>query len=107
MPARPARTGNLIGCALYLGVVAAGLVEIYFSLFFPMATDACHDAACDAGYRVGPAMFTLAIGVTAVLLVTLAGMIVGVRRGRSIVGWPIAALPALGIVYALAVMVLH
>lgn len=106
-----ARKPNLVDyalyAALYAGVVAAGLVEIYFSLFFPTATDACHDAGCDAAYHVGPAMLTMAVGVGTVLLATLAGMVVGARRGRSIVGWPIAALPALGVVYAVAVMVLH
>lgn len=107
MAAQRARKGNLAGYALYLGVVAAGLVAVYFSLFFPMATDSCHDAACDRQYHVGPAMLTMAIGVGTILLATLAGMVRGAKRGRSIVGWPIAALPALGVVYAVAIMVLH
>lgn len=101
------RGWNTVGFILYPAVVLAGAVEIYFSFFFGLATDACHDAGCDAGYHVGPAMLTMATGVGTVVLVTLAGMVVGSKRGKIVVGWPLAALPALGIVYLVALMVLH
>lgn len=96
------RVWNIIGYLLFVGLLAVGLYEIWFSLFFGMATDACHDAACDASYHVWPAMLTMWIGVGLVLLVTLAVMVTQAMRGKIVVGWPFAGLLALGIVFVVA-----
>ncbi len=61
---------NIAGYLCYAGLVLVGLGEIWFSMFFAMATDACHDSACDASYHVWPAMLTMWIGVGAVLFAT-------------------------------------
>lgn len=96
------RVWNIIGYLLYAGLVVVGGYAIWYSLFFTMATDACHDAACDAGYHVWPAMLTVWIGVAATLLLTLAIMIAQSVRGKIVVGWPFAGLLALGVVVAVA-----
>ncbi|EFD57505.1 integral membrane protein [Mycobacterium tuberculosis T92] len=54
-----------------------------------MATDGCHDSACDASYHVFPAMVTMWIGVGAVLLLTLVVMVRNSSRGNVVIGWPL------------------
>lgn len=96
------RVWNVVGYLLYVGLVTVGGYAVWFSLFFTMATDACHDSACDASYHVWPAMLTVWIGVAATLLVTLAVMIARSRRGKIVVGWPFAGLLGLGVVFLVA-----
>lgn len=98
---------NVIGYVLYAALVAAGALCIWVSFFFAMATDGCHDSACDASYRVFPAMLTMWMGVLAVLLGTLVVMVVKSTRGRVVAAWPL--LGALGLVgvCALSVAILH
>jgi hypothetical protein len=102
------RAWNIVGCALYAALLCVGAYQVWLSLFFTMATDGCHDAACDAGYRVWPAMLTMWIGVGLTLLCTLALMITGAARGKVVVCWPFAGLLALGVVFVVAdTVVLH
>ncbi|HEU4361582.1 MAG TPA: hypothetical protein VFR27_08720 [Mycobacterium sp.] len=96
------RVWNIVGYLLYAGLLAVGWYEIWFSLFFGMATDACHDSGCDASYHVWPAMVTVWIGVGVTLLLTLAVMVAQSIRGRIVVGWPFAGLLMLGIVFVIA-----
>lgn len=96
------RVWNIIGYLLYAGLLALGCYEIWVSLFFGMATDACHDSACDASYHVWPAMVTVWIGVGVILLLTLVVMVAQSIQGKIVVGWPVAALLALGIVFVIA-----
>lgn len=98
---------NIAGYLLYAGLVLAALVEVWYSVFFGMATDACHDSACDASYHVYPAMYTMWIGVGLVLLSTFVVMLVNSSRGKVVFGWPFAGLFALGVVWALAMKILH
>ena len=110
MPAAPKATSTgwtVAAYLLYLGVIVVGLVEAMFATLFGMATDGCHDAACDASYHVWPAMLTMWIGVAAVLGLTAVAMLVGSVRGKIVVGWPIAGLLGLGMVFVLAMKVLH
>jgi hypothetical protein len=92
---------------LYAALVCVGGLESYYSLFFAMATDGCHDSACDASYHVWPAMLIVWIGVGAVLVTTLAVMVRGAWRGKVVLGWPIAGLLGLGLVLGIASSVLH
>ncbi|BAX94198.1 hypothetical protein [Mycobacterium shigaense] len=98
---------NVLGYLLYLGLVVVGLLEIWLSLFFGMATDGCHDAACDASYHVWPAMIVVWAGVGAVLVLTLIAMFRTSSRGKVVFGWPFAGLLALGFVYVTADAILH
>jgi hypothetical protein len=98
---------NVAGYLLYAGLLAVGLTEVWYSLFFGMATDACHDSACDASYHVRPAMLTMWIGVGLILTSILVAMLVYSARGKVVVGWPVAGLPALGLVWLLALKILH
>ncbi|MCV7124176.1 hypothetical protein H7H53_14000 [Mycobacterium lacus] len=98
---------NIVGYLLYVGLVLVGGFEVWFSLFFAMATDGCHDSACDASYHVWPAMITTWIGVGAVLLTTLVVMVRNSSRGNVVIGWPFVGLLALGFVYVAADAVLH
>lgn len=106
---RPAsRIWNIIGYLLYAGLVVVGGYQIWFSLFFTMATDGCHDSACDASYHVWPAMLTMWIGVGVTLVLTFAVMIAQSVRGKVVIGWPFAGLLVLGIVFLVANdLVLH
>lgn len=61
---------NIVGYLVYAALAFVGGFAVWFSLFFAMATDGCHDSACDASYHVFPAMVTMWIGVGAVLLLT-------------------------------------
>ena len=96
------RAWDIVGYLLYAGLVCAGGCAIWFSLFFPMATDGCHDAACEAGYRVWPAMITMWIGVGLALLLTLVVMVVQSYRGKPVIGWPFAGLAAVGVTFLVA-----
>ena len=58
---------NILSYLLYAALVVVGGFEVWLSFFFGMATDACHDPACDAGFHVWPAMVIIWIGVAAVL----------------------------------------
>ena len=98
---------NIVGYLLYAALLFVGGLEIWFSFFFGMATDGCHDSACDASYHVWPAMVTMWIGVAAVLLVTLIVMVRNSSRGNVVIGWPFVGLLALGFVYVAADAVLH
>lgn len=98
---------NVIGYLLYAAMVAAGLVAVWISLFFAMATDGCHDSACDASYHVYPAMLTMWIGVPVALLLTLVVMLVQSIRGKIVVVWPLLGLLALGGVYLMSLKILH
>lgn len=105
---RWSRIVNVVGYLLYAGLLAVGGYAVWFSLFLGMATDGCHDAACDASYHVRPAMLTMWIGVGAVLVSTLAVMVARSSRGKIVVGWPLAGLAALGLVFVIATqLVLH
>ena len=105
---RGLRVWNVVGYLLYAGLLVVGYYEIWFSFFFGMATDACHDAACDASYHVWPAMATVWIGVGVTLLLTLTVMVAQSIRGKIVVFWPFAGLLALGIVLLTASqVVLH
>jgi hypothetical protein len=88
-------------------VVLVGGACVWISLFFGMATDACHGSACDASYHVWPAMLTMWIGVAAVLGLTLVVMLVSSARGKVVAGWPFAGLLAVGAVAALSFNILH
>lgn len=57
---------NIVGYLVYAALAFVGGFAVWFSLFFAMATDGCHDSACDASYHVFPAMVTMWIGVGAV-----------------------------------------
>ncbi|OBI49804.1 hypothetical protein A5707_16125 [Mycobacterium kyorinense] len=92
---------------LYLALFVLGLFEAFFAAFFAMATDGCHDAACDASYHVWPAMLTMWIGVAVVLALTAVAMFVGTARRKIVVGWPLVGALGLGMVYVLALKVLH
>ena len=81
---------NIAGYLLYAGLLAVGLTEVWYSLFFGMATDACHDSACDASYHVRPTMLTMWLGVGLVLTSTLIVMLLFSARGRVVFGWPVA-----------------
>ncbi len=98
---------NTVGYLLYAGLVLVGLAEVWFSLFFGMATDACHDSACDNSYHVWPAMHTMWIGVGVVLTATLVVMARNSLRGKVVFAWPFVGLAGLGLVYGLAMAVLH
>ena|ERR1700742_1999634 len=98
---------NIVGYLLYVGLVGAGVFGVWMSLFFGMATDACGDAACDASYRIWPAMIIIWAGVGTVLLTTLIVMVRNSSRGKVVVVWPVVGLLALVFVYAVAAAVLH
>ena len=98
---------NIAGYLLYAGLLAMSLTEVWYSLFFGMATDACHDSACDASYHVRPAMLTMWIGVGLVLTSTFVVMVLFSARGRVVFGSPVAGLLALGLVRMLALKILH
>lgn len=97
---------NIVGYLVYALAFVGGFA-VWFSLFFAMATDGCHDSACDASYHVFPAMVTMWIGVGAVLLLTLVVMVRNSSRGNVVIGWPFVGLLALGLVYVAADAVLH
>lgn len=102
-----ARTAwNTLGWVAYAGLVGVGAAGVVYSLFFPMATDACPDAACDASHHVWPAMLTMWIGVAAVLLGILVVMTMRAQNGRNIAGWPIVGLAGLTGVFGLAALIL-
>lgn len=96
-----------LGYLVYAALAFVGGFAVWFSLFFAMATDGCHDSACDASYHVFPAMVTMWIGVGAVLLLTLVVMVRNSSRGNVVIGWPFVGLLALGLVYVAADAVLH
>ncbi|MCV6974048.1 hypothetical protein H7J11_06060 [Mycobacterium bourgelatii] len=98
---------NIIGYLFYALLVAAGALCVWVSFFFAMATDACHDSACNASYRVFPAMVTMWIGVATVLVTTLIVMVVKSTRGKVVAGWPIGGLLGLVVVFVLSMLVLH
>ncbi|AMC80847.1 integral membrane protein [Mycobacterium tuberculosis] len=50
---------NIVGYLVYAALAFVGGFAVWFSLFFAMATDGCHDSACDASYHVFPAMVTM------------------------------------------------
>jgi hypothetical protein len=93
---------NILGYLLYAALVVVGGFEVWLSFFFGMATDACHDPACDAGFHVWPAMVIMWIGVAAVLLVTLIVMMRKSSKGNVVIGWPFVGLLGLGFVYLVA-----
>ncbi|KBA93886.1 membrane protein, partial [Mycobacterium tuberculosis M1728] len=101
------RVSGLTGAVQYAALAFVGGFAVWFSLFFAMATDGCHDSACDASYHVFPAMVTMWIGVGAVLLLTLVVMVRNSSRGNVVIGWPFVGLLALGLVYVAADAVLH
>lgn len=45
---------NIVGYLVYAALAFVGGFAVWFSLFFAMATDGCHDSACDASYHVFP-----------------------------------------------------
>lgn len=94
---------NTLGWALYAGLVCLGGLTMLLSLGLEMGRDACQDAACEANYRVWPLILTTVVGVVAVLAGTAVAMVGESRRGRIIVGWPVAGLVGLAGV-ALTVM---
>ena len=98
---------NTLGYLLYVVLVVVGALEVWVSLFFAMATDACHDSACDASYHVWPAMIAVWVGVGAVLLLTLIVMLRKSSRGNAVIGWPLLGLLGLGLVYVIADAILH
>lgn len=98
---------NIVGYLVYAALAFVGGFAVWFSLFFAMPTDGCHDSACDASYHVFPAMVTMWIGVGAVLLLTLVVMVRNSSRGNVVIGWPFVGLLALGLVYVAADAVLH
>ena len=98
---------RVVGSLLYTLLVGVGGLEIFYSLFFAMATDACHDSACDASYHVWPAMSVMWIGVGTVLLATLIVMALNTSRAAVFLGSPCIGLLALGAVYLTAIAVLH
>lgn len=98
---------NTLGYIFYMVLVVVGLLEVWLSFFFAMATDGCHDAACDASYHVWPAMVVVWVGVGAVLLLTLIVMFRNTSRGKVVAGWPFLGLLCLGLVYVVADAILH
>jgi hypothetical protein len=98
---------NTLGYLLYMVLVVVGALEVWVSFFFAMATDACHDSACDASYHVWPAMVAVWVGVGAVLLLTLIVMLRNSSLGNAVIGWPFLGLLGLGFVYLIADAILH
>ena len=98
---------NIVSYLLYAALACVGAIEAYYSMFFAMATDGCHDSACDASYHVWPAMLIMWVGVGTVLTTTLVVMVRGALRGKVILGWPFAGLLGLGLVMGIALAVLH
>jgi len=98
---------NVLSYLLYAALVIVGGYQVWLSLFFGMATDACYDSACDASYNVWPAMITMWVGVAAVLLVTVIVMMRKSSQGNVVIGWPFLGLLGLGFVYVIADTVLH
>jgi hypothetical protein len=99
---------NTAAFVLYALLLPLAVMEFMIAaLAFGMATDGCHDAACDATYHEEPAILTVAIGVVVVLLSTGAGMIYGATRGKNMVAVPFIALLALFAVFWLGSAVLH
>jgi hypothetical protein len=106
-PSKATAAWNILGYLLYLVLVVVGALEVWVSLFFGMATDACHDSACDASYHVWPAMVVMWGGVGAVLLATLIVMLRNSSRGNAVIGWPFLGLAGLGLVFVVAYSILH
>ncbi len=99
---------NTTAFVLYVLLLPVAIMEFMIAaLAFGMATDACHDAACDASYHEEPAILTVAIGVVAVLLSAGGLMIFGATRGKNVVAVPIVALLGLLAVFWLGNAVLH
>ena len=84
---------NILSYLLYAALVVVGGFEVWLSFFFGMATDACHDSACDASFHAWPAMVIMWIGVAAVLLVTLIVMMRKSSKGNVVIGWPFTSSP--------------
>lgn len=98
---------NVIGYLLYAAAAAGGVMGVFMSFFFGMATDGCHDSACDSSYHVYPAMLTMWIGVAAVLLLTLVAIVVQSIRGKIVVIWSVLACVGIAGVFLLSVKILH
>ena len=98
---------NILSYLLYAALVVVGGFEVWLSFFFGMATDACHDSACDAGFHAWPAVVIMWIGVAAVLLITLIVMMRKSSKGNVVIGWPFVGLLGLGFVYLIADAILH
>jgi hypothetical protein len=98
---------NTLGYLLYMVLVVVGALEVWVSFFFAMATDGCHDSACDSSYHVWPAMVAMWVGVGAVLLLTLIVMLRNSSRGNAVIGWPFLGLLGLGLVFVIAYSIVH
>ncbi|MUL82753.1 MULTISPECIES: hypothetical protein [unclassified Mycolicibacterium] len=108
MSERSVTRWNTAAFVLYVLLLPAAFMEFMIAaLAFGMATDGCHDAACDATYHEEPAILTVAIGVVVVLLSAGVWMIYGATRGKNVVAVPIIALFGLFAVFWLGNAVLH
>lgn len=108
MASRAVNGWNIVAFVLYALVMMAGIAVCMMStLVFAMSTDGCHDDACDASYHVNAAIYTVWIGVAAVLLVTALLMLFGVAREKLVIWWPFLGAAGLVGVTALGLTVLH
>ncbi|WP_029374231.1 hypothetical protein [Mycobacterium sp. UM_WWY] len=99
---------NIAAFVLYVLLVPAAFIEFMMSaLGFGMATDGCHDAACDASYHEEAAIITVGVGLVVVLVATGAIMLYGLTRGKIVIIWPFVAAAAMVGVFVLGTAVLH
>jgi hypothetical protein len=99
---------NIAAFVLYILLIPAAFIEFMMSaLGFGMATDGCHDAACDASYHEDAAILTVGIGLVVVLVATGAIMLYGLTRQKIVIIWPFVAAAAMVGVFVLGTTVLH
>lgn len=81
----------------------AGLASFYYSLFFPMATDACETPALDAALDRA---YFLVWGGIAIAVMMAAGLIIAAVRGRVMWIWPTLALGLIVITLVIGVHII-
>lgn len=108
MARRGVERWNIAAFALYILLIPAAFIEFMMgALGFGMATDGCHDAACDAGYHENAAILTVGVGLVVVLVATGAVMLYGLAREKIVIVWPFVAAAAMVGVFVLGMAVLH
>jgi hypothetical protein len=86
----PHSTIDIVITAIMSALAAlAGLGALYYSLLFPMATDACETPALDAALDQA---YLLVLGGIAIAVMMAAGMIIAAVRGWVMWIWPTLAL---------------
>ncbi|WP_019973287.1 hypothetical protein [Mycobacterium sp. 141] len=108
MARRGVERWNIAAFALYILLIPVAFTEFMMgALGFGMATDGCHDAACDAGYHENAAILTVGVGLVVVLVATGALMLYGQTREKIVIVWPFVAAAAMAGVFVLGMAVLH